>query len=308
MQGYIKKSGREAGLTLFLFGLLILTVTHITLVSEGIQRAMRLCADALIPTLFPFLILTDLLLSRENTEKLLTLISRPLSRLLRLSQKGGVVFLLGVCFGFPMGAKAIAHYYSRGELSKEEAERLLLFSGNASPFFLIGSVGVGMLSSPISGVTLYLIQLLVSLSCGMVLGFFAPRVASETRSSSYPTHRFSLPHAVQGAVRQSLFISGYVLFFSALLGIILPYLSHPFLMRLCASLFEISTACKLATEAEELILPFCAFATCFSGICVYFQTLDCIEGTGLNTKRYLPRKLICGAVGFHLALLLSLFH
>lgn len=308
MQGYTKKAKQEFGLTAFFVLLLILTVTHIALVSEGIKNALRLCANALIPTLFPFLILTDLILSVDNTEKLLAFISRPMSRILRLSPKGGIVFLLGSIFGFPMGAKAIARYYPEGQLSKEEAERLLLFSGNASPFFLIGSVGTGMLSSAAAGISLYLIQLLVSLGCGIVLGIFAPCSPIEHRPLPQDKRSFSLPRAVQGAVRQTLFISGYILFFSALLSIILSYFSHPFLAGLCASLLEISNACALASEANKLSLPFCAFSACFSGLCVYFQTLDCIEGIPLDTKRYIPVKLICGILGFFLALLLPFSH
>ena len=109
-------------------------------------------------------------------------------------------------------------------------------------------------------------------------------------------------------MRQSLFISGYVLFFSAVLSVTLPYLLHPFLIKLCAALLEISNACALAAEGDALILPFCAFAACFSGLSVYFQTLDCIEGLGLDTKRYLPIKLLCGAAGFFLALLFPFRH
>ena len=308
MQRYLKKTGRDLLATTLLLGIFLLTVTHIMLVSEAIQKALYLCAKALIPTLFPFLILTDLLLSTEGSEKLLTVISTPISRLLRLSKSGGVVFLLGAIFGFPMGAKAIARYYPEGRLSKEEAERLLLFSGNASPFFLIGSVGAGMLSSPQAGIMLYLLQLFVSLGCGTFLGCFAKHTSNNDVAFSRSTFKISFPRSVQGAVKQILFISGYVVFFSAILSVLLPYLSHPFLKQLCSSLFEISNACAAASTRTTLILPFCAFSACFSGVCVYFQTLDCIEGCGLNTKRYLPTKLLCGVLAFFLALLLPDFH
>ena len=164
-----------------------------------------------------------------------------------------------------------------------------------------------MLSSPKAGVALYLLQLFVSLVCGIILGLFAPRKRELSVTRSRGKKGFSFSKTVQGAVLQSLFISGYVLFFSAILSVTLPYLTHPFVARLSASLLEISNACSLSASAGGLVLPFCAFSACFSGLSVYFQTLDCIDGMGLDTKRYLPVKLLCGAAGFFLALFLPSF-
>lgn len=302
MQRVLRKKHTDLLFSLFLLVLLAFSVTHMAVISEGVFSALTLCARAIIPTLFPFLILTDLLLSVEGTEKILSMISFPLAKLLHLSKQGGTVVLLGAVFGFPMGAKAVAHYYSEGRLSKEESERLLLFCGNASPFFLIGSVGIGMLSSLKAGITIYGIQLGVSFICGLILGLFSKNTGKMDKNALFHQKKISFSHTVQGAVRQVLFISGYVVFFSAILSFTLPYIKSPFLSRLLASCLEIGNACSLASESGKYALPFCAFSACFSGLSVYFQTLDCIEGSDLSTKSYLPIKLICGALGFYIAL------
>lgn len=302
MQITARKTHADAWLTAILLGLFFLFVTHISRLSEGVVAALALCARAIIPTLFPFFILTDLLLSVKSTERVLTLFSRPLAKLLRLSPSGGAAVLLGAVFGFPMGAKAISHYYSSGILSKEESERLLLFSGNASPFFLIGSVGHGMLFSPKMGLILYLIQITVSLVCGILLGILSPRNTHFNAKIALEDKKISLPQSLRGAVRQSLFVSGYVVFFSAILSILLPYIKHAFVSCLFASLLEIGSACALVSQSGTYAIPFCAFSACFSGLSVYFQTLDCIEGLELQTQKYLPIKLLCGAGGFFLAL------
>ena len=303
MQQVLGKKHSEFLLALLLLFLLILASTHLSTISTGVSTALSLCARVIIPTLFPFLILTDLILSTNAGKPLLSKIGRPLAKLFRLSDNGGVVILLGALFGFPMGARAVARYYSEGGLSKEESERLLLFSGNASPFFLIGSVGSGMLSSVRAGFTIYLIQLTVSLGCGLLLSLFAPKTANRSHALARATNKTTFSHTVQNAVRQSLFISGYIVFFSAILSIALPFVKNAFLSCLLSSLLEIGNGCSHATKLHCFTLPFCAFSACFSGFSVYFQTLDCICDSNLETKRYLPTKLLCGAVGFHLALL-----
>ena len=159
-----------------------------------------------------------------------------------------------------------------------------------------------MLSSPKAGFTLYIIQLTVSLLCGILLSLYAaPKAVYPTKSTLRKAHP-SLSKTVPSAVRQSLFISGYVVFFSAILAAIRPYIRHAFLSHLLASFLEIGNACALASSGGRYALPFCAFSACFSGLSVYFQTLDCIQDTDLKTAQYLPIKLLCGAMGFHIAL------
>ena len=309
MQSKLKNKATSRVFSVFLILLLILFSWQIARVSDGVRAALRVCAYALIPTLFPFLVLTDLILSLEGAERMFMTLTRPLLRPLRLSKHGGVAFFLGAFFGFPMGAKAVAHYYKLGAIQKEEAERLLLFSGNASPFFLIGSVGLGMLSSLRVGIYLYALELFVSIFCGFLLG--RTRASSHLTASSsipFPKEEFSVPRSVRGAVRASLFISGYVLFFSALCSVILPFLKSPFLSRMAASFFEIATACSLCTASKDaLTLPFCAFSVAFSGLSVFFQTQDCITETDLSLKSYLPVKLLCGCAAFFLTALLLRF-
>ena len=308
MQSTAKKNLFSSLVPLLLFALLILFTLRISLLTEGIRAALRLCAYALIPTLFPFLVLTDLLITHAGAERLMMLLTKPVIRPLRLSKNGGVAFFLGAFFGFPMGARAVAHYYTSGAMTKEEAERLLLFSGNASPFFLIGGVGLGMMSSLRAGLYLYFLQLFFSFGCGLVLAHFAPPAKEKICATPISKEPLSVPSSIRGAVRSSLFITGYVLFFSALCSVVLPLLKSPFFSRLMAALLEIATACSLSTaKTDALTLPFCAFAVVFSGFSVFFQTQDCITKTDLKLKRYLPIKLLCGGLAFFITVLLSRF-
>ena len=303
-----KNKGLSSFFSLLLLLLFVFFGMRIQLLADGVRLAMKLCAYALIPTLFPFLVLTDLILSLDAAERFLHFFSRPLLRPLRLSKYGGIAYLMGALFGFPMGAKAIAHYYRLGSLSKEESERLLLFSGNASPFFLIGGVGLGMLSSLYTGIYLYALQLFISLACGFLLGRFAPPSKENKNENLSEKEAFSFPKSVRGGVLQSLFISGYVMFFSATCHALIPLLKNKFLSGMAASLLEISTACSISTANRDVFsLPLCAFSIAFSGFSVFFQTADCITQTDLKLKRYLPVKILCGCAAFFLTLLLVRF-
>ncbi len=306
MQATAKNKGKGYGFTVLLFIIFFLFLKQLSEINSAVQQALALCARAIIPSLFPFLILTECLLSTHASQGILALISTPVAKMLRLSSAGGCCFLLGNLFGFPVGAKAVASYYQAGQLDKKEAERLLLFCGNASPFFLIGSVGNNMLGSAGVGAFLYFLQLLISL----IAGLLSRQIDTSTRGQntailSRPRKAKGFTEIIQGCTLQTLYICGYILFFSAISAAILPYLKSGPLAALTVSLLEIGNACSVSARlSTPLSIAFCAFASSFSGLSVYFQTLDCLQGTDLGTALYLPSKLLMGSAAFLIAGLL----
>lgn len=313
MQGIREKRGLQIFISIFLLCLLCFCLIQTESISDGIRGGLSLCARAIVPTLFPFLVLSDLLLTFTGTERMLGILSRPVAFLLRLSPYGGIAFLLGNLFGFPIGARTVAKYYQGGLLSKEEGERLLLFTGNASPFFLIGSVGIGMFSSLQIGVFLYLLQgtisfftgFLLTLPCGRKKKVPPSRFSDGKRESD----AFSFPVTLQKAVLQTLFICGYILFFSAVVSLLLPFLDGTPLAPFLPGMLEIGNAAAYASRyGGPFAVAFCAFSASFSGLSVYFQTADCIKETDLSLRFYLPVKLLCGAFAFFVTLFFSRLH
>lgn len=303
-----KKHGTEILWGCILLSLLIFCLFRTRALGSGAREGLLLCGRAIVPTIFPFLILCDLLLSFSATETMLQCLSRPFAALLRLSPYGSIAFLFGNLFGFPIGAKTVAKYYKAGVLSRVESERLLLFCGNASPFFLIGSVGYGMFSSFRIGILLYVSQFAVSLMCGIILTVPSKKHSKRNQSRLADIslqRKASFPASVQGAVTQTLYICGYILFFSALISAFLPLLPKS-LAPFIVGLLEIGNASAYAAKnAPHLAVPLCAFSACFSGLSVFFQTADCIRETDLSLRFYLPIKLLCGAFSFFLVLLLQ---
>ena len=98
------------------------------------EDSVQLAADGLsvwfqtmIPALFPFMLLSCLLVRQQMTEKLSFFLSPLLCPLLRISPQGVYCVLTGFLCGFPMGARNIAELYRRKEFSRKEAQYLLGF-------------------------------------------------------------------------------------------------------------------------------------------------------------------------------------
>ena len=115
--------------------------------AQAARDAMLLCAQTLIPSLFPFFVLSSLLIACGASELLSALLSPLMRPLFGLSGTGAAALALGLCGGYPVGARTAAELVENGALSQEEGERLLAFCNNAGPGFLLGVCGAGVFSS-----------------------------------------------------------------------------------------------------------------------------------------------------------------
>ena len=133
---------------------------------KGALQGLSLCCQVIIPSLFPFLVLSRLLLESPLAGPLGAPLS-PYTKCLGIpSRKAAGALLCGLLGGFAAGASAVEQLYEAGELTKQEAERLLVCCIGSSPAFIVGSVGAVMLHSVFAGWLLFLSQVSASLICG----------------------------------------------------------------------------------------------------------------------------------------------
>ncbi len=294
----------------FLFLFTAAAFIRIQEVTSAMLHALSVCAKALVPSIFPFLILTEILLRAPYGKQALSWLGKPFSFCFRTSHAGGAVYLIGILFGFPLAVKALAEYRKDNAISKKEAERILLFSNNTGPAFLIGGVGVRLLDSAKVGLLLYLLQIFVSFLFGCILGIFSKKGAEKSVPFKVTLSPFCFSEMMRSCTLQMLSICGYVAFFSVIGALLSPLAGSLPLRAILYSLLEIGTATSFlasALSSSRLLFPLLAFAVCFSGLSVYLQSLDFLSKTDLSPSLYLPSKLLHGALAFFLSFLLLPF-
>ena len=121
--------------------LFILLLSNTSLAIDGVQRGLSLCAQTLIPALFPFLVLSEYFVSCGAGETLGQLFGRPFAALFGLSRAGACAVLLGTLCGQPVSSVTALSFLERGEITKEELERICLFANNPGSAFLTAAVG-----------------------------------------------------------------------------------------------------------------------------------------------------------------------
>lgn len=306
---------------LFALFCLLLILRNSEIAIEYMTRGLLLCVRTVIPSLFPFAVLSELIVSGGIGTALIAKLAKPLCRLWGLSEAGCTAVLLGMLCGFPVGARCAVISYDAGQLSKREAEHVLAFSGNPSSAFLISAVGVSLWGNRRFGMALYGTVLVVAVLTGILLKYLR-KPCKEDGSCTVPA---AVPQASVGgsrlftdAIKSStgsiLLICAYVVFFSTLMGtlelVLAPLGLDATVSAILFCIFELSGGVSQAATLGNSFLGalLCAFGAGWSGLSVHCQALSVTDGRGLSFKPYFAAKLLQGILCAALfALLITLF-
>ncbi len=273
---------------------------------EYMGRGLSLCARTVIPSLFPFMVLSELVVSSGAGEAFGRLFSRVMRWVFGLSGAGVSAVLLGSMCGFPVGARTAVSLYDRNLISKAECEHLLTFTSNPSSAFLISAVGVSIFGNRRLGVTLYATVLLSSFFVGFLARFFIrgqgkPEGHPHFPSGLHPGGVEMFTSAVSGAATSMVSVCAYVIFFSALTGSIgsliegiggLGEVGYTALFGFLEMTGGISEAAGLSSEKAAVAMA--AGIAGWSGLSVHFQVMSLCGGRGLSFKPYIIAKAVQG--------------
>ena len=190
-------------------------------VISSCRCGLQLCVELILPSLFPFFVVS-ILLSRLGFPAMLGhLLAPAAAKLFRISGEGASAFLIGLTGGYPLGAAYIADMEKSGAVSTEEAERLLAFCNNSGPAFIIGAVGLGVFGSAKAGLTLYLIHICAAVGTGLLLRRSGSAEGKGPCEAPLvlPLSQ-ALPEAIQQAVISVLSVCGFVVCFTVFTGLL----------------------------------------------------------------------------------------
>ena len=259
-----------------------------------VHKALTICAQILIPSIFPFMVITNLLISCNFDEIVKSIIKKPFEALFHLNANLASAYFLGIVAGYPQGAYAVSAVYDKGGCTKEEAEQALCFCNNTGPSFIIAGVGA-MYGNIRVGITIYLLQIGVSILYGIITRPKKPSLC-EYDHIKRDIDLGVIPRAVTSSVIPMLNICAYVIVFSILCSMLAAAPINDCLKGLLLSVTEISYACNYISQ-NHLPLPLTGFAVLWSGICVHMQTYTVINGK-LSLKKHYTAKLIQGLCVF----------
>lgn len=295
-------------------GLVIFPSEMVAAAKSGVE----LCFNVIIPSLFPFFVVSALVVKLGLAQRLGVLLAPVMRPVFNVNGACASALILGFVGGYPVGAKTVIALYKSGGCSRTEAERMLAFCNNSGPAFILGVVGAGIFSSAKVGFILYLAHAAASLAVGFLFRFWKKSDAGSRRPPSPPEKTGFAEAFVEAAgsgFSSCLGICGFVIFFTVLLrllflsgimgavstrlGELLHFCGFDKLWaeRLLTGVIELTSGVWSLREAADQLtasMSMAAFMLGWAGISVYCQVLSFIGDSGLSAGTYLIGKLLHG--------------
>lgn len=249
---------------------------------KGCAEGIALCLHNAIPALFPFLVLSPMLISCMQFR-----LPKALCRLIKLPKGADALVIAGCLGGYPVGAQCIAAAAQNKGISKSEARRLMAFCCNCGPGFVFGLCG-GYFSWKWAAWWLWLSHL----AGAFMVGWLIPRVYSNSCSPSYT--QTNITQSLTRAVKTMAQICGWVILFRC----ILEYLQKWVFLRLSSVVTVLLTGALELTNGclalAKIVAPGLRFIVCeamlsLGGLCVAMQTASVT--THITMGLYIPGKL-----------------
>ena len=322
----------------FTLCLLIFSKNNLPAVKSGLS----LWANSVVPSLFPFFVATELLMHTNIVSQLGLILNNYMKPLFNVRGEGSFAFIMGIISGYPVGAKIATNFRKNNICTKEECERLLSFTNNSGPLFIIGTVGILMFKNTAIGILLFITHILACISVGIIFRFWKKNKQSELynlkNSSKINTKKevsFSnlgevLAESITSSISTILLIGGFVVIFSSIISIlqssgILNLISTclspianslnidtTFISSILTGILEITNGINsisnIACKKISINIIITAFLLGFGGISVLLQVWSITSKTDLSIKPYIYGKIIQGFLaGFYTYILINIF-
>lgn len=286
---------------------------------QSARDGLSLCANVIIPSLFPFFVLSSLAVELGMAQQLGRLLEGVMRPLFRVDGVGACALVLGFVGGYPVGARTAISLYRSGQLSRVQTQRLLAFCNNSGPAFILGVVGAGVFSSSRVGLLLYLVHMAASLCVGVLFRFYGGKEAScqhPASSTTVRTVRFSgaFTTAVTQALSSILSICAFVVLFAVVLRLLtlsgaltlparlLALLLHPIgvderqARLLLSGLLEVTSGVTSLSSGAPAHVSMASFMLGWAGLSVHCQVLSFLTDSDLSSGTYLAGKAVHGVL------------
>ena len=259
--------------------LMALLLLRSQVVADAVRQGLSLCAQSLLPALFPFFVAVSWAVNCGLFHTLQTM-GIPTS---------AAVFFLGALGGYPLGARTVGEAYRGGLLTKAEAEHLLACCNNAGPAFILVVVGQSVFRSAAAGLALWGIHLAAALPVALL---FCRRQAARTPSplpNISPAAAFIA--AVGSAAETMLRLSAFVVFFTVVMALLASLFGT--VSPLLAGFLELTVGITALTP-HRLGFTVAAGLLGWGGVSVHCQAAAVLSDTDLSLRHYLLGKALQG--------------
>ncbi|MCM1991076.1 sporulation integral membrane protein YlbJ [Oceanirhabdus seepicola] len=316
---FLKTKNKFLNIVIFLLTItLILILLNPKLCISSAHQGVKLFYNSVFPSLFPFTVITGLILSFNGINVYSRIFGKVLCKPLNLPPTASFPLIVSLICGFPLGAKYTGILSKENHLNYDNATTTLIVASNASPLFVIGIVGAVLLKNIKLGYILFFINIISCYITGYI--FSSKKAYSFTSLNNIKTTKVNVGNAIkqsiEGALNTSLLVCAYITFFS----VIIEYLNHYILNlfpdfnsligKMLFGIIEITNGITMISETDTSLLVkliLISFLISFSGLSIFSQVYSLVYNVNLSFKKYFGAKILQGVISSCLISVFILF-
>ncbi len=317
----LKESLMSVFMTLMMIVLFFLVVRYKEVLSKGVIFGISYCLNVLLPSLLPMIFLSSFA-SLSSVGGFLSSVFGPACRkIFKLSKNCVCPIIFGLFCGYPVGAKLTSIAYKKGEISREEAERLSLFAINPGVAYCVIFVGGVIFKDVKIGINFLISTCVSSLVLGILWGIGKKIPVEKDKNKDKKDFIEIASTSSKSTLSACSSMCIYVVIFSAFIpllreiGIVsgavdafskIPILSPFDWSAVVNFLLDVVTAVELS-----LLLPVSmgvfAMGLAFGGLCIHFQIFSMFPQKTIDYKKFFTSRISHGLLSMALFNLINSF-
>jgi len=288
-------------------------IFYFDIIKYEINSAIEMWIKIIVPSVFPYLVISRYISDADILSGSKNIAVKLLSKLFGISYCSVKAIVSSLICGYPSGAICALSLYKNSLITKDEAKRLICFTNNAGPLFLISAVGICLLGSVYDGCALYVIQLISAFIYGIAskknnMTYLADKKAMKKNASDLCTY-------ISQSVVTIVNICGFMIFAYVMSSCVMiaikmcriDFINENYLYIFIKGFFEISAGVKQASLFCDNDFGFaiiCSIVS-WSGVSVIMQIKSASENI-ISFKHLIKAKFIQAIISFVLGYAYSL--
>lgn len=296
----------------------IIFLSQFFLHTEKLQQAFyegtSLWFYNLLPTIFPFFIISDILNNYHLVDYISLLFGSIIKKLFKLPKEVSFAFFMSMLSGFPGNSKFVKELLDDKIINSNDATKLLTFTHFSNPLFIISTIGINFLNNKKLGLIILICHFLSNIIVGLLF-----RNIYKTTNPIYKQKERQmlsfiplLKTSILNTINTLLLIYGIIIFFFILTTIINININLSFFNQtILNGLVEMTNGLKMVSELEFNVIIKAVLSTffiSFGGLSIHLQVMSILSNYKINYFIYLISRLLHAGIASLLVYIILIYY
>ncbi len=283
--------------TLIIISILVLINSNIVI--NSIIYSTKIFNNKIFPSLFPFFILSELLINYGFIE-FSSILFKPLMKLFKINSNCSFIFVMSMISGFPSSAKYTKDLYDKKYINSLEATKVLTFTHFSNPLFILGFISL-ILNKKI-GLYILIIHYLTNIIIGLI---FRKIIKTDINTNNkinnnYQSFSNVLSNSIINGFKTLFLILGTMIVFLTITNLINKYIGlNPLLKGIFNGMLEMTGGINTISNLNislKIKSTLIGMILSFGGISVHMQIKSIISNTDIKYYPYLVARILHSAL------------